>query len=505
MKNSFWNELEQLNNITVTTNGDKSYKSSLSGLCDLMFKGPNEKDKMMIVENYRMFLEAFYESPVDAIRLLFYIRDCRGGQGTKAFFRNVMLCLSCYKPEIACQIIKYIPEYGSWDDVIYLFKNRDKMHFSSQNTIFTMICEQIAEDSKNIMDNKSCSLLFKWMPSENTSSAETVRAAKEMRKLLKMNSHDYRVMLSAGRKYVDIVERKLCAKKYEYIDYKTVPAKAMLKYRNAFMRNDEKHFNKYLADLEAGKTKINAGTLYPFDLVNKLTDMSGFSVNPNLSDADIKVIENQWKALPNFFDNKSDNSIVVADVSGSMTGNPIKVCLSLALYIAERNKGIFHNKFITFSANPSLENLRGNNLRERLMNLTRAEWDMNTNIDAVFQLLYNAVTPETIKDMPSSIYIISDMQFDSCCTGGKSTVFEKWQKKFKTELKIDLPKVIFWNVSEYGCNTMPITIHNTGAMLVSGFSPAIIKFIMNNDVIDTLGLIKSITESERYNNIVIEI
>jgi hypothetical protein len=231
-----------------------------------------------------------------------------------------------------------------------------------------------------------------------------------------------------------------------------------------------------------------------------------------MSKAEQTVNEEQWKALPDFFAGKTDNSIVVADTSGSMFNTtsaseknpPINICLSLALYIAERNKGKFHNKFITFSAHPELQSIKGNTLIERLENLERAEWMMNTDIDKVFNLLFNAVTPETVKDLPTSIYIISDMQFDSCCSRSNETVFQFWQKKFKEELGVELPRVIFWNVNgQYG--TVPITIKENGAVLISGYSPAILKYVMEDNISNTYGLIKSITESARYSVINVKI
>ena len=503
--NSFWKRLESINNITNTANGDKSYRSSLSGLVDLMFKAGMKQDPTENPCNLiKIFTDAYKENPLYAVRLLFYIRDVRGGQGCKNFFRTVISYLGKTDPKLACSLCEYIPEYGSWNDLFDILKyngysNLDK---TVVDTIFNMVKHQLKQDMKNMLEDKPISLLVKWMPSENTSSAESVKLAKIVRKYLEYDSKSYRKLLSTGRQYLDIVERKVCANEIDKIKYETVPSKAMLKYKHTFIEKDNVRFNKYLEAVSAGKSKINASTLYPCDLVHQIAP-SGYVYMHSLSANAIKLFIEQWKALPDFFNGKQDNSIVVADVSGSMIGTPLEVCLSLACYIAERNKGAFHNKFITFSGKPQLCNLTGKNIVEYLYNMQSADWGMNTDLSKVFQLLFDAVTPETVKDMPSTIYIISDMQFDQCIDSRKLSTFEYWQEKFKSELGIELPKVVFWNVANEH-DDVPVTIHNTGAILISGKSPAILKFVMGENHLDTLSLIKDIVYSPKYNNILSE-
>jgi len=499
MENTFWNKLVELNNLTLTENGDKAYKSSLNGLMDLMFKAGVMKDRTCIEDMIKLFNQAWYENPLYAIRLLFYIRDCRGGQGCKLFFRSVMLYLSKYQPNVAKAIYSYIPEYGCWSDVIDMLKAPEfVLSKQMRKELFKIIANQLTSDMINMDKKKSISLLFKWMPSENTSSKETVKLAKEFRMALQLTSSEYRKMLSTGRKYLDIVERKMCKNEFDKINYSTVPSVAMKNYNQAFLRHDEERYSKYLDDVTLGKSKINANVLYPYDVIKNAISDDGhfFGTDENT----MKQIEAQWKALPDYFNQSSDNSIVVADVSGSMYGIPLKVCLSLAIYIAERNHGKFHNKFITFSAQPALQELKGKRFAEKFYNLSTADWDMNTNLSKVFELLYNAVTPKTVKDMPSSIYIISDMQFDACIQDGNASTYKYWKNKFKNDLNVELPRVIFWNVSESYCNTIPVTVKENNTLLVSGFSPSIIKFIMNGST-NTLQLVEDIVLSNRYNKI----
>ena len=485
----FLDKLVEFANVTETENGDKAYKSTLNGIYDMFGRAGTMRDEYDENECVTLFTNAFNDNPLYAIRLLFYIRDVRGGQGVKYFFRKVMVYLAKNEPKLTCALVDYIPEYGSWKDIIDLLSYSDGYSAMVENYIVNKIGSQLVQDGKNILEGKNISLLAKWMPSENTSSHETRMLAKKLRIALNLNSKDYRKMLSKYRAHLNVVETKMCANTWDGIKYETVPSKAMQNYSNAFTRHDEIRFNQYLDSVKTGKTKINAKTLYPYDLIHQLQkDL-----------ADSKTIEAQWNALPDYFAGKKDNSIVVADVSGSMFGNPIEVCISLALYIAERNKGEFHNKFITFSASPNLQSIKGNSLIQKLTSIESSDWGMNTDLDAVFQLLYNAAEQTNVEDLPSTIYIISDMQFDDCMENGNKTTFEKWQKKFGLELGKPLPRVVFWNVSNYA--TFPITVHNSGAILVSGFSPSILKYVMEDKISDGRELLEEIVNSDRYKNI----
>lgn len=493
-QNTLWNKMTSENNVTTTENGDKAYKSALNPLLDFMFKAGTMRDTIES-EIINIFSNALAENEVYAIRLAFYIRDIRGGQGERRVFRTCMNYLANTRPETFKQIISFIPEYGRWDDLIYLYNEINSS--SLKKDIFNVISKQFLEDIQNCTKDKSISLLAKWMPSENASSASTKETAKIFIKNFGITPKEYRKTLSALRKKIDIVEAKMSAKSFAEINYNNVPSVAMQKYTNAFKRNDNDRFIKYIDDLAKPESaaKVNAATLYPFDIIKKIMyDRCCADTN------DIKLFDAQWKALPDFFKGKFDNALVVADTSGSMAGDPINVCLGLAIYIAERNKGMFNNKFITFSNNPTLQNIKGANIYEKVINLSKADWDMNTNIDKVFKLIYNTAAKNQLKqeDLPSFIYIISDMQFDDCCANREMTVFEKWQNTF-AKAGYKLPTICFWNVSSYGNNNMPITIDNTGAILCSGYSPSVVKYIMESDMSDTMQLIKNIVESKRYN------
>ena len=253
----------ELNNAKQTTeNGAIGYRTTGKKLLDLNFsvaslRGASEQ------EIISKFMDAYWEDPVVAIKWLWYSRDCREGLGERRLFRIIIKHLAQEKTEVAKAVFKFVSEYGRYDDMWCLLDTDLK------KDVMSVVKEQITEDKANMANNKSISLIFKWLPSENASSNETKRYATIIRKGLDMTSRNYRKMLSAMRKYIEVVECKMSAKQWNEIDYEAVPSRANLIYNNAFLRNDEERRREYLCALEKGEVKINAGTLYPHDIIHK--------------------------------------------------------------------------------------------------------------------------------------------------------------------------------------------------------------------------------------------
>ena len=270
------------------------------------------------------------------------------------------------------------------------------------------------------------------------------------------------------------------------INYSHVPSKAMTLYRKAFSKHDPQGFVAFLKAVEKGETKINASTLYPYDIVDRVLN----------SRADDAVLEAQWKALPDYCD--GTNAIVVADTSGSMSGTPIRVCLSLALYIAERNTGAFNGFFLTFNSNSQLQKVRGNTLRQKLTNLNDADWGGSTNLQSAFDSILNAAVRDSVppEDMPKKLFIVSDMEFNSAC--GRGTNYDVIKAKYRAA-GYELPEIIFWNVNARN-DQSPITV-NDKACLVSGYSPSILRAVLSGVQITPTDVMLETLNHERYNRV----
>ncbi|MBO7697656.1 MAG: DUF2828 family protein, partial [Erysipelotrichaceae bacterium] len=343
-------------NYTLTENDALAFESTKSALVDLfaIAGAMRERDDSEIIDK---FAKAMAEDNLLATRIAFYTRDVRGGLGERRTGRLMLHYLAVNYPAIFRKNLEYIVDYGRWDDLVYLLKDMP-------DDIVLIIKKQLEQDLKDMADNKPVSLMAKWLPSVNTSNYETVKMGRYLAKELGMSEKQYRKTLSSLRRYINVVEVNLSAKRYEDIIYPEVPSLAMNRYRKAFKRNDEERFDDYLQKVSTGEAKINASVLYPYDIVEKyLYHVNG--VDP--------VLEEQWKALPNYVEGEN-KFLIMADVSGSMYGRPMATSVGLSIYFASRNKGPFANHFMTFSAEPKLVEIKGNNLYEQIRYIIRAEW-----------------------------------------------------------------------------------------------------------------------------------
>ena len=452
----FW---KTLNDFTLTENGALTRSTSKSALVDMFAMGGSMRTRQDS-EIINMFSNAFKENPQLAMKCLFYIRDCRGGLGEKRFFRvATRWLLNKYKDAPKAELIKLMSYYGSWKDVFEVMTHDEYAEFVS--AVF-----------KRDIREKTPTLLEKYMPSVGGSSN---KEAERIARYMEITPRQYRKALSALRAKLNLVETKMCAKDWDEINYEHVPSKAMLNYNKAFGRNDADRFGAYINKVKSGEAKINASVLYPYEIYTRL--MEG-----KINDREATAL---WDNLPDFTNGK--NAIVMADVSGSMYGLPIAVSISLALYFAERNKGRFNGSFMTFSGNPSVEQVRGKTLEEKMRNISRANWDMNTDLIKAFRSILSICLAEKVpqEEMPETIYIISDMEFDEATSsrysGRKSdfsvTNYEAIKEKYALA-GYTIPKIVFWNVNSRQ-NNVPVSKDEINTVLVSGSSPSVFKFAVS--------------------------
>lgn len=490
-------------NESYTENGAAGYRTSGKALLDINLAVSSLRNETPANIKAR-FAKAYYEDKLLAIKWLFYAGDVRGGLGERRLFRTGMEYLIQEKPAIALKLLKLIPEYTRWDNLVVLLDT------ALHNEVVAIIKEQLDSDMYNYGRKQPISLCAKWMPSANASSAETRRYAKLLIGQLGITERQYRKMLSALRSYTNVVEVKMSNREWSAIEYAAVPSRANLIYNKAFLRNDEERRREYLSKLEKGETKINAGVLFPHDIIHRYTSGS-WSINVKAYDA---ALEELWKALPDYVKDNG-NTICVADGSGSMTstiGGTSVTCLdvanALAIYFAERSSGQFKDKYITFSEHPQLVNLaNAKTLHDKIgIALTHDEC-ANTNIEAVFDLILTTAVKANMKqtELPANILVLSDMEFDSCAISSRRSgygyarvdqkLFSAIAKRY-AEHGYKVPRLVFWNICSR-TGTIPVKENDLGVALVSGFSPAIVKMVLSNST-DPFECLLEQLNSERY-------
>lgn len=486
--NNLLNGLKEETNYTLTENGAVTHKSTLDKVYDMFALGAAYRQRSD-ADVVSLFKAAFEQDRDLALKCLFYIRDVRGGQGERRFFRVAFRWLAVYHPETARKNLARLSEYGRYDD----------MWVSTFGTPLETDTKAFIKELLTLdLSCKTPSLLAKWLPSENASSSQTKQYATMIRTYLGMTSKQYRKTLSYLRERINVLERLMSAGQWDKIEFDKIPSKAGMKYRNAFARRDM--IAKKYSDFIKSDKKVNASTLYPYDVVHEAYDAYRLS----LDSTERLAINKYWDNLTDYFNGATFNGLAVVDTSGSMTWGenirPIDVAISLGLYCADKAAGPFHNHFMTFESHPHLIEVRGADFVDKVRNIYKADWGGSTNIEAVFDLVLNTAIKNrcTQDDLPQNIIIVSDMEFNSCVRangygGVNATLMERIAAKWKS-FGYEMPNLVFWNVNARNDN-IPMKTQN-GVTFVSGASPVIYEMIMSGKT--SIDLMLEKLNSDRY-------
>jgi len=462
----------------VTENGMATNSTSLNACVDLFFNigAMRGQDKQRLIAT---FSKAFNEDPKRAMKLLFWARDVRGGAGERQVFKDIIAYLAENHDLVLRLNLKLIPEYGRWDDLLVLTGTY------LEKQAFTLISDAL------INENGLCA---KWMPRKGP-------IAEKLRKFTGMSPKQYRKSLVG---LTSVVETKMCAKDWNSIDFGKLPSVASARYQKAFGKNAYESYSAYIASLVKGEAKINAGAVYPYDVIT------------SLQRGNATVANEQWKALPNYLEGANDMILPVVDVSGSMSSSAggsktvtcMNVAISLGLYISERNEGPFKDAFITFSSKPQLQVLSGS-LNDRYTQMSDSDWGMSTDLEATFKLILDQATKHKLSQdkMPNKILILSDMEFNAAVSsGGYSTRFKatSWNptaqqmiEQMYADAGYKVPQIVYWNIQSRN-GGVPVAFDAKGTALVSGFSPAIMTSLLGGDIESPQQIMDKTILSERY-------
>lgn len=471
---NFANAVKTNTNTKLTENGARAYSTTGKALLDLFAQigALRPRTEKEIADKYAA---AFAADPMLATKMLFYAGNVRGGLGERRTFRICLKWLAQNHADIVIKNAALIPHFNRWDSMFVLIGT------AAEKEMWKVIADQLNTDMAAVAASKGkkaqpISLLAKWMPTETASSKDTRALARKCMTNLGLTPRAYRKVLSALRKHLRVVETSMSAQEWEAIQYAQVPSYAMKNYRKAFAKHDPDGFSAYKASLVKGETKVNASTLFPYDLVSQYTRSRGYwgmrAANPDT------IVEAQWKALPNYV--KGENNILVmADVSGSMAGRPMDTSIGLATYFAQHNKGDYHNLYMTFTDQPHFIELReGATLAECIAKVMSTDVGYNTNLEAAFNyILKHAVTNGVSNDeLPKALVVISDMEIDRYMRQNKMDFVDAMKAKF-ARYGYTLPKLIMWNVQ---ARNDTVLSKQEDVLLVSGQAASTFRELCGN-------------------------
>jgi len=462
-------------NDSLTENGMATNSTSLNSCVDLFFQigAMRGQDKIRLIN---AFTKAFGENQLTAMKLLFWARDVRGGAGERQIFKDIIAYLATNRTETLRKNIALIPEFGRWDDLLVLIGT-------------PLEKDALALISKGLADKNG--LCAKWMPRPNVSNREAKRYASVIRQYLGLSPKEYRKLLVENS---NTVEQLMCAKEWSKIEYSKLPSKAMSDLMKAFSKNDLERFQAYLESVKKGEVKINAGAVYPYDIIKNLT-------HGNAQGADA-----QWNALPNYMEGNNEKVLPLVDVSASMDqpvgDNPnlrvLDVAISLGLYISERNIGPFVNAFVSFDSHPQLITVNGL-LSERYRQMASSPWGGSTNLTASFDLILNKAISGKVPqlEMPTMMIIFSDMEFDRTDRSWNESAQQMIERKFAAA-GYTMPKIVYWNLASRGDKNKPVHFDKKGTALVSGFSTSLLTSLLGGKELNPMAMMMTVIGSERY-------
>lgn len=439
---------------TLTTNGALTNSTSLNSVVDMFFLAGASRN-MSENDIIRVFTAALAEDKTLAYKCLFWARDIRGGAGERRFFQIIIKHMMNNYPGDLEKLYKLIPEYGYWKEFFSMF--------TPTASSLEWMTERLSQKD---------GLFAKWMPRKGVWFNALRKHMKTTPKALRQEI----VSLSTT------VEQKMCAKDWGSINYSHVPSIAFNLYKKAFERHDATRFTTFLGAAVQGEAKVNAGAIFPYQLYQSFKNRD----NAN-------SIIAQWNNLPDYVGEGS--FLPVCDVSGSMMGLPMEISVSLGVYLSQRNKSIFKDAFVTFSTSPKMEYLKGD-VVERFRQLERAHWEMSTDLQAAFRMILNAAIRNSVpqEDMPKTLLIISDMEFNSAVRG--NTNYEAIEQQYAAA-GYTMPKIVFWNVNGRIGN-VPVSASQKDVALVSGASPAIVQSVLGGKDFTPRGIMLEALMSDRY-------
>ncbi|KAF1002490.1 uncharacterized protein LOC141701160 [Apium graveolens] len=362
---------------------------------------------------------------------------------------------------------------------------------------------------------KDISLAAKWCPSlDSCFDKSTLLCESIARKIFPREMYDeyegledahyaYRVrdrlrkqVLVPLRKALQLPEVYMGVSEWGSIPYNRVASVAMTNYKEKFLKHDRLRFDEYLEKVKSGKATIAAGALLPHKIIASLNDGDSG-----------EVAELQWKRIVNDLSSKGKlkNCIAVCDVSSNMEGVTLDVCLALGVLISELSEDPWSGNLITFSTNPKLEKVEGEDLRSKVDFVRRLEVESNTDFQKVFDVILKVAEKGQLNEdqMIKKIFVFSSMEFDNISENIWETDYQAITRKY-TEKGYGscVPEIVFWNLTD--SKATPVPSDKPGVALVSGYSKNLMTlFLEDKGTMTPESVMEVAISGEEYSKLVV--
>ena len=417
------------------------------------------------------------------LKILFHLRDPRDGKGEKELTLLLLKhMISKYPKNLDANLSSLVNEYGCYKTLCELYSRdyKDRKHNASLLPL-KILADAISNGHP---------LAGKWAPSEHghynhKEQGYQVSKLCKILNLVRINKEGlvipdlcaYRKLITPLRTKANIVEQLCCSNRWDEIEFSKVASKAMMILsRKAFPCHCSDKFSQWKEAVKKGKSEIKTIGLQPHEITESCR-------KGELDD----IQELQWNTIVNkLVDNGNlNNALAVVDVSGSMYSRtnpvPIDVAVALGLLISEVVKGKFHKKFMTFSKNPEIVEVIGSTLKEKITSISESNWGYNTDyVKALLSILeYGKLFQIPQEEMPMTLFILTDMEFDEASRGSDVTPHQVVKQDYE-DAGYSLPKIVFWNLANRS-GGLPVKEKDNNTALVSGFSSSLLKSFLELD------------------------
>ncbi|KAF9198269.1 hypothetical protein BGZ49_000944 [Haplosporangium sp. Z 27] len=391
-----------------------------------------------------------------------------------------------------------------------MFKD-NSLYRSLHLEVARLFANALVRDKARLDQGQSISLAAKWSPSLNqfhdnhTLIASTIaqilypeaRPGEEhvayVNRVRQLLRQEYYVPL---RKATPVLETMMAAKRWDEILYSRVSAIAMKNNKGHFEKYDRERFEGYLESIAKGEATIASQALMPHQLVEEARQYLGEGLGQD--DLKVRTMEAQWKSYVERLAKSGtmDSTMAMCDVSGSMSGQPMEVAISLSLLLAQLSRPPFNRLVLTFSHEPQIHHVKQETLMRQVASMRNMDWGGNTDLAKAFEHILTLAIKNKVanKDMIKTLFIFSDMEFDQAVSSyGSGELFTNYaviKRRFENE-GYDLPQIVFWNLRGSNIGNKPAKATQDRVAMISGFSGMLLKlFLDGGDMIEALNPIR---------------